>query len=63
MKLKDFIKETKDFDEDTEILINGNEHFNIKYVDLLYDNMPPYTKMCITSKIFYKKRLEIELYR
>jgi hypothetical protein len=63
MKLIDFRNATKDFDDDTEIIINGADDYYIKYVDLIYDKVPDGTPMMVTNKNFYKKRIEIELYK
>ena len=61
MNLKDFKEIIKGLDDDTEIIIRGNQNFYVRYVNLIYDNPPPGTM--ISSEVFYKKRLEIELYR
>lgn len=64
MKLKDFRKETKDFDDDTEIIICGHINYCIKYIDLIHNRVPDNTPMAIIpGVVFYKKKLEIEVYK
>ena len=62
MNLKEFREATKDFPENTEILIDNSSHYRINYVKLIKNSVP--TEMLTNPKAkVFNDQLEFNTYK